>query len=190
MALLVFVHISTLAPNPTFFSSPQPGDLLPKQVVCLSSHVILCLCSSRRLLLLTIQVSASTSPLLWPFPATFLQVAHEPPPIILSSSCIPCLFPATMLLWYALISFLCTCLYFSIITYMFHENRNLAWFPSYVFCTYNTSLPLIGTQCYWKNEWISEHKSQYTTLSGSLGSYLGWPYSTKPSPMDSLNLNS
>lgn len=61
---------------------------------------------------LTIQVSAKTSLLLWPFPATFPSVAHDALTwsIILCPSCLPHLFPATMTLWYAPVSFLFMCL--------------------------------------------------------------------------------
>lgn len=142
----------------SFWSLMLLGLLHPRGLwISVSSTAVLCFCSSHDLFLLTIHISAKTSLLLWPFSAAFPKVARDvlTQSIILFPRCLSYLFPAHTPLWYALI-FFCVFVYcLSILTYMFHEDRNLAWLPYYVFCTYKTSL-LHG---YWRHEWMSERKS-------------------------------
>lgn len=109
---------------------------------------ILFLCFSHGRILLIIQVSAKASPLLWPFPATLPNVARCPHPIGLYQS-LSYFFSLVSSNYYRLI---CSCFFFYLIvfhlstfTYMLHENRKFAWLIYCIFCTYNTTLPIMGT---------------------------------------------
>lgn len=176
LVLWALMLLSLLQPWSLFIPVALTGILFP--------------CSSSGQILLIIEVSVNTSPLLWPFQPPSLKQSLKPSPKV-STIHFPIflsyLFPAILSFDILLFLFYLLAYSFSTLTYLLYENRNffLAYLVYHVHLQHNLVHSRHCISILWTNEWLSEWISPLSNSQRSTCSY-----SMKLFLMASPNLNS